>query len=175
MNQYNKPEQTYKETNLNQCLKETHDILNKAKHCFLGPQVDEGFCDKKLVRPIIEIDDKDSNIFRIWIGTRTDSKKVDDVWDNPNIKLAFEDSRKNLKLVIYGNAYIEMDTQFKKKYWFPAWKLFSPNGPKNNIYIAIRIEPTHLELVNFKQKITSESFDLKTVKFNHKNGEWETA
>ena len=175
MDRYKRSKQTANDASLDNCLKVTHHMLKKAKYCFLVTQGEEGWCNTRLVQPIIEIDKQNSANFRIWIGTRPDLRKVDEVWNNPKITLAFEDSHENANLVVYGNAFIETDSQIKKNYWRATWRLFFPNGPKASDYVAIRIEPSRLEILNFKQKITPEPFGLKAAKLIHKNGEWQIA
>lgn len=175
MNLYKNSKRASNDTSLDNCLKATHHMLNKAKYCFLVTQGEDGWCHTRLVQPIIEIDNKNSEYFRIWLGTRQDLRKVEEVWNNPKITLAFEDSRENANLVIYGYAYIETEERIKKNYWKFTWKLFFPKGPKANNYIAIRIEPIELEILNFKQKITPEPFGLKAAKLLRKNGEWQIA
>lgn len=172
---YKKSKLAANDTSLENCLKVTHHMLKKSKYCFLVSQGEDGWCHTRLVQPIIEIDKDEPKNFRIWIGTRTDLRKVEEVWNNPKITLAFEDSKENANLVVYGKAYVETEIQVKQRYWRSTWKLFFPNGPKANDYIAIRIEPKRLEILNFKQKITPEPFGLKAAKLIQKNGEWKIA
>ena len=175
MDLYKRSKQTNSDTSLDNCLSVTHRMLKKAKYCFLITQGEEGWCSTRLVQPIIEIDQDNPKYFRIWIGTRFDLKKVEETWNNPKITLAFEDAKEDANLIIYGNAFVESDTQIKKKYWRPTWKLFFPDGPQSDDYVAIRIEPKRLEILNFKRKINPEPFGLNAAKLIHKNGAWQIA
>ncbi len=175
MGHYKKSKLSANDTSLDNCLKVTHHMLKKAKYCFLVTRGEDGWCNSRLVQPIIDIDPQNPSHFKIWVGTRSDLKKVDEIWNNPKITLAFEDSREDANLVVYGNAFIETDNQIKKRYWRPTWKLFFPDGPKVDDYVAIRIEPIKLEILNFKRNITPEPFGLKAAKLINKNGEWHIA
>lgn len=172
MNHYKKTKLATNDASLDNCLKVTHHMLKKAKYCFLVSNGDQGWCNTRLVQPIVEVDEDNPANFRIWIGTRPDLRKVDEIWNNPKVTLAFEDSKEDANLVVYGNAYIESNAQVKKNYWRTPWKMFFPNGPKANDYVAIRIEPTRLEILNFKRKITPEPFELSAAKLVQNNGKW---
>ncbi len=175
LNYYKRSKQTSNDTSLDNCLKVTHHMLRKSKYCFLVSHGEKGWCHTRLVQPIIEIDKKNPSSFRIWVGTRPDLRKVDEIWNNPKITLAFEDKKENANLVIYGNAYLETKENIKQKYWRPTWKLFFPDGPRHNDFLAIRIEPISLEILNFKRKITPEPFGLSTAKLIQTNGQWQVS
>ena len=175
MNYYKKPKLASNDTSLDNCLDVTHHMLKKAKYCFLVTHGDEGWCNTRLIQPIIEIDEHNPSNFKVWVGTRPDLRKTDEIWNNPKVTLAFEDSREDANLVIYGDAFIEVDTYIKKNYWRATWQLFFPDGPKSDDYITIRIEPYRIEVLSFKKNITPEPFGLKAAKLIHTNGKWQIA
>ena len=174
MDHYKRSKLAANDTSLDNCLRVTHHMLKKAKYCFLVTQGDKGWCNTRLVQPIIDVDENNPNNFKIWVGTRLDLRKVEEIWNNPKVTLAFEDSREDANLVVYGNAFVESNVQIKQNYWRATWKLFFPDGPKSDDYIAIRIEPTRLEVLNFKRKITPKPFGLRAAKLIQNNGEWQT-
>lgn len=170
---YKNHKQKTNNTSLEHCIAVTQHMLEKSKYCFLITHGDQGWCSARLVEPIIATENDTKGLFKIWIGTRKDLRKAEEVWSNPNVTLTFENTREDANLVIYGKAFIETDPKIKRKYWKGAWRMFFPAGPEQDEYIAIRIEPLRMEVMNFSKNITPEPFGLKAaVLINHQN-KWQ--
>ncbi len=131
-----------------------------------------GWCSTRLVEPIFTKEDEGSEGFTVWISVRPDSRKIDELWSNPKVTLAFEDARQDANLVIYGKAFVENHIDIKKKYWKRVWKMFFPDGSESDDYVLIRIEPLRMEILNFKQNITPEPFGLKAAVLVNQGGQW---
>ncbi|HIO92872.1 MAG TPA: pyridoxamine 5'-phosphate oxidase family protein [Leucothrix mucor] len=52
----------------------------------------------------------------------SDSKKVDELWDNPKITITFDNPREDANLIIYGKATIETKPEIKKHCWRKTWE-----------------------------------------------------
>jgi general stress protein 26 len=148
-------------------------MRNKAKYCFLishGIDDRKGWCSARLVEPVFR---KEGADFTIGIGTLPDSRKVDELWDNPKVTLAFENPREDANLVVYGGAFVETRSDMKKYYWKKVWKMFFPDGPESENYVVLRIEPSRMEILNFKQNIIPEPFGLKAAVLVKQDGCWQ--
>lgn len=166
---------SYKQKNnngsLQHCFYVAKQMLKRSKYCFLVTHGEGDWCSARLVEPIIETGEDGK--LTLWIGTRKDLRKTDEIWSNPKVTLTFENTREDANLVIYGNAFIETDPEIKKKHWKTTWQLFFPSGPKSDEYVVIRIEPSRMEIVNFSKNITPEPFGLKSAVLLNHQGQWQ--
>lgn len=173
MHRYKTTKQNSNNNSIKHCVDITHHMLKKSKYCFLITHGDHGWSNARLVQPVIKHDPKNTNTFTIWIGTKIDLRKVDNIWDNPKVTLAFEDSREDANLVIYGKATIETDPAIKKECWRTPWKMFFPFGPESEEYVAIKVQPSRLEILNFSKNITPEPIGLNHIKLILNEGKWQ--
>ena len=155
---------------LKYCLHVAETMREKAKYCFLISNGENSWCKARLVQPVFI--QKGTN-FSIGIGTRADSQKVDELRTNSKVTLAFENAREDANLIIYGEAYVETRLEIKKRYWKKVWKMFFPDGPESKSFVVLRIEPSRMEVLNFKRNITPEPFGLKAATLIIDNGQWQ--
>jgi len=123
----------------------------------------------RYVQPIVEWNESD---FRIWIGTLASSRKAAEIASNPNVTIAIGNDRAGANLIVHGTATIHTDQELRRKYWKPVWRLFFEQGPNDPNYIAICVEPTHLELMDLKGNVVPEPFGLRCLKLVRKNKGW---
>ncbi len=83
------------------------------------------------------------------------------MWKNNKVTLAFENTREDASLVIYGDAFIETETNVKKQYWQKAWTMFFPEGYASKNYVVLRIEPQRMEVLSFKEPLGLKSVTLE--------------
>ncbi len=161
---------------LEHCLHVAEVMRNKAKYCFLisnSSNDRNGWCSARLVEPVFKTEGANNTHFSIGIGTLPESRKTDEVWANPKVTLAFENPREDANLIIYGEAFVETGVEIKKRYWRKVWKMFFPDGSESENYAVIRIEPSRMEILNFKQNITPEPFGLKAAVLVNQGGHWQ--
>ncbi len=151
-------------------LTATRTLLNHAKYCFLITQGKDGYCSTRLVQPIVDLDE-----IVIWFGTHPGLRKVDEIKQNSHVTLAFENTREDSSLILYGKAEIDTTLANRKRYWKYEWRLFFPNGPLSDDYVVIRFEPTKIELMNFKRNIVQEPFGLSPVVLQKRHDQWQIA
>ncbi|RLB97993.1 MAG: hypothetical protein DRH34_14455 [Deltaproteobacteria bacterium] len=121
-----------------------------------------------MVQPIVHFD-----TFEIWLGTNPFLRKIREIEKNPNVTLAFSLEKEHANLIIYGRASIVHDVPERKKHWIGSWLLFFPNGPGGDDFVLIRVEPSKMELMNFKKNIVPEPFGLKPVKIIKDAENWQ--
>jgi general stress protein 26 len=93
--------------------------------------------------------------WKIWLGTSTNSRKVMQVKNNPNVIVFYFDPEGGSYVSIAGKAQIINDPELKKEYWKDEWKVFYPNPEKD--YVLIEVAPVHLEICSFKYKLFWDS------------------
>ena len=146
-------------SSLDHCLNTARSMLKKSKYCFLITNSDKQWPSARMVQPIIDFD-----TFVTWLGTNPTLRKIKEIEKNPNVALAFGNDRENANLIIYGKASIVREVQERRKHWIGSWLLFFPSGPGGDDFVSIRIEPSEMELMNFKKSIVPEPFGLKPIK-----------
>ena len=72
-----------------------------------------------------------------------------------------------------GQAGIVHEAQERRKHWNGSWLLFFPGGPIGDDFVSIRIEPSEMELMNFKKSIVHEPFGLKPIKIAKGAERWQ--
>ena len=111
-----------------------------------------------MVQPIIDFE-----TFEIWLGTNPTLRKIKEIEKDPNVTIAFGNERDNANLIIYGKASIVREFREKVKHWIGSWIMFFPKGPRGDDFVSIRVEPSEMELMNFKHSIVPEPFGLKPI------------
>jgi len=91
----------------------------------------------RIVSPVVE------NDMSIWITTRSTSRKVKQLRQNPKICLAFIEPPDGDKAVtVIGEARIILDIEKKKRVWnlanFDLYEYF-PNGPDSDEFCLLKI------------------------------------
>jgi general stress protein 26 len=164
---YKKRKQKAFNASIGHCLASAREMLKKSKYCFLVTNSDEPWPSARMVQPVIN-----SDTFEIWFGTNPTLRKVIEIKNNPNVTIAFGSEKENANLIIYGKASIVRDVQERRNHWIGSWLLFFPNGPGGDDFVSIRVEPTEMELMNFKRNIVPEPFGLKPVRLIKDKENW---
>ncbi len=152
---------------LDNCLKTVRGMLKKSKYCFLITNGDRQWPSARMVQPKIDFD-----TLEIWFGTSPTLRKIKEIEKNPNVTIAFGDDSEAANLIIHGKANIVSDVQERRKHWIGSWLLFFPNGPKGDDFVSIQVEPSEMELMNFKKNLVPEPFGLNPIKMIKRNGTW---
>ncbi len=168
LKRYKRGKQKSFDSSLNHCLNTARSMLKKSKYCFLITNSDNQCPSARMVQPIIELD-----TFVIWLGTNPTLRKIKEIGQNPNVTIAFGNDRESANLIIYGKATIVRDVKERRKHWIGSWLLFFPGGPGGDDFISIRVEPSEMELMNFKKSIVPEPFGLKPVKIIKDSEGWQ--
>ena len=97
----------------------------------------------RTVSPIVEDD------MSIWVTTRSTSRKVKQLRENPKICLAFVEPPNGDKAVtVIGEAQIIQDIQNKRRVWklapFDLYEHF-PDGPDSNDFCVLKIVIKRIE------------------------------
>ena len=145
-------------------LKEAaREIMTSASNCALISLDQEG-------RPRVrEMDpfppEKD---FTVWFGTNPESRKVNQIKNDPRVTLYYLDNDGSGYVMIHGKAQLDDDVKEKEKRWKVDWEAFYPNYPKD--YLLIKVTPEWMEVVSYAYGIVGDpvTWEPPIVKFDSK-------
>lgn len=100
------------------------------------------------------------NDFTIWFGTNSQSRKVGQIRNNPDVTLYYRDSDDSGYVVIHGKALIIDDEQEKQSRWKEEWEAFYPNDREG--YLLIKVSPEWMEILSVSRGINGDPKTWKT-------------
>lgn len=104
--------------------------------------------------------------FNVWLGTNSNSRKVDQIKNDPRVTLYYLEDNDAGYVMIYGTAYLVDDKEEKEKRWKTEWEAFYPNNRKG--YLLIKIIPEWMEVVSYTHGLLGdpESWEPPKVIFD---------
>jgi general stress protein 26 len=105
--------------------------------------------------------------FTVWMATNPNSRKVDQIKNDPHVTLYYSDKNENGYVSIYGIAELVNDQAEKDNRWKEAWKDFYPDRKEN--YLLIKVTPTRLEVINYNKGINGDSVTWQPAVVNFAN------
>jgi len=94
----------------------------------------------------------------IWLGTSTDSRKVKQIKNNPNVMVFYYDTKGHSYVSVAGQARLVNDPDKKAHYWKKSWTRYYPDPEKD--YILIKVTPDRMEICSYKHKLFWDSKGL---------------
>ncbi|MCW8809704.1 MAG: pyridoxamine 5'-phosphate oxidase family protein [Ignavibacteriaceae bacterium] len=136
------------------------EIINSARYCAL---ITTSLTGEIHVRTMDPFSPEDSMV--IWLGTNSNSRKVIEIKNNPNVTLYYNDPNKSGYVVISGKAKVIDDPEETTKRWKEEWTQFYPNREKN--YILIKVVPEKMEVINYKLGIAGDpvTWQVPSIEF----------
>ncbi len=144
------------------------DIISSVRFCGLATFSDNGQPDIRTMDPF----PPDEN-FIVWLGTNPRSRKVNQIRNNSDVLLYYNDPAGNGYVVVHGSAELINDKEEKVNHWKEEWSRFYPD--KDSSFILIKVIPKKLDVINYKKGIygdpktwraTSIVLENKNVKFD---------
>jgi general stress protein 26 len=141
-------------TELNDATKEklivaAREIMDASGTCVLITLDDESLPMARIMDPFPPESD-----FTVWFGTNATSRKVDQIKNNPDVTLYYQDSDASGYVVIHGKAQLIDDQKEKQNRWKDAWESFYPN--KREGYLLIKVSPGWMEILSYTRGITGD-------------------
>ena len=84
--------------------------------------------------------------FTIWFGTKSNTRKVDQIKNDPRVTLYYLSQDNSGYVVISGKAELVDDPEMKEKYWKKEWEQFYSEKEKD--YLLIKVTPIWLEVLS---------------------------
>lgn len=141
-------------------LKIAHIIVDSAK-CKVLVSVDED--GKPHAREMDPFAPEEN--WTIWFGTNPNTRKVQQIKNNPNVAVFYYDSKSLSYVSINGTAELLNDQKLKQKYWKDYWDRYYADPEKD--YILIKVVPDRLELISYQYQLfwTGDAFMPQVVEF----------
>lgn len=133
----------------NKLIQAAKEIISNAGTCALITLDGEG-------RPRVRAMDAfpPENDFTVWFGTNPESRKVNQIKNDPRVTLYYLDKDGSGYVMIHGKAQLVNDTGEKEKHWKVEWEAFYPD--KNESYLLIKVTPEWMEVVSYAYGITGD-------------------
>jgi len=140
--------------NVNDATKErliiaAREIMDTAGTCALITLDDKSIPMVRIMDPFPPESD-----FTIWLGTKSESRKVTQIKNNPNVSLYYQDSDDSGYVVIHGKAQIIDEQKEKQNRWKDGWEVFYPNNRQG--YLLIKVSPEWMEILSYTRGITGD-------------------
>lgn len=149
------PESTSKNINLKKAASE---IITEARLCALITYDSAGIANVRTMQPFLPEED-----FTIWFGTNSNSRKVTDIANKPDVVLYYASPDASGYVVLHGKAKIVRDDSLKQKYWMENWKDFYKEDRSD--YLLIKVKPETMEILSMKHGITGDTITWKVPSF----------
>ena len=143
------------------------DIISSVKFCGLVTIGDNGLPDIRTMDPFPP--DKD---FTVWFGTNPKSRKINQIKNNPDVALYYNDSAGNGYVVIHGRAELINDKNEKTKHWKEEWSRFYPDNDTS--YLLIKVVPQKLDVINYKKAIYGDPVTWRAASVFFENNSMKT-
>jgi general stress protein 26 len=92
--------------------------------------------------------------FTVWLATHPNTRKVQQIKNNPSVTLYYPDKMDKGYVVIHGIAELVNDQKEKDTRWKGEWKNFYAN--RTDAYLLIKVTPHYLELINYNHGISGD-------------------
>jgi general stress protein 26 len=125
------------------------NIMNTAGSCALITLDQEG-------RPRVRAMDAfpPEKDFTVWFGTNKNTRKVEQIRNDPRVTLYYLEDNEAGYVMIHGNAELVDDPEQKEKRWKEGWEAFYQN--KDEDYLLIRVTPKWMEVVSYTYGIEGD-------------------
>lgn len=151
------------ETKTNQLKKEIKEVAKEimidAENCALITINSLGIAHVRTMNPFLPEED-----FTVWMGTKTNSLKVQQIKNNNKVSLYYFDAKSVSYVTLQGTATVVNEQNIKEKYWKKAWENFYKN--KTSDYILIKFVPNNANVISEKYKLLGDSITWKTPQIN---------
>lgn len=134
------------DTARNKILSAARGIMTSVESCALISLDQEGRPRVRAMDPFLPIDD-----FTVWLGTNANSRKVEQIKNDPRVTLYYLEDNDAGYVMIYGTAELVDDPEKKEKWWKPEWEAFYPDGRED--YLLIKVTPEWMEVVSYTYDI----------------------
>lgn len=100
-----------------------------------------------------------SEEFVIWFGTNTQSRKVEQIRNDPRVSVYYIAHNNSGYVSIQGIATLVDDIELKEKYWKKEWEDYYPENKQN--YLLIKVNPVSMEVLSPPHGINNDPLTWK--------------
>lgn len=142
-------------------LRAAREIITSAGKVALITQDEEGTPQIRTMDPFEPEAD-----FTVWLATHPNTRKVQQIKNNPSVTLYYPDKKDKGYVVIHGKATLVNDQKEKDIRWKNEWKNFYAN--RTDAYLLIKVTPHYLELINYNRGIAGDPKTWQPVRVEFK-------
>jgi general stress protein 26 len=119
--------------------KSIRQLKRLLKGMSIGMLTTQSSAGESHMRPMLvhEVDDSGC----LWFLTDRTSRKAWELIDNPNASVAFQSSRGDRYVSVYGTAVVVRDDMTVKRLWNPTYRAWFPKGKHDPelVLVAVRV------------------------------------
>lgn len=138
-------------------MEAAREIMTSAESCALITIDQEGRPRVRAMDAFLPEED-----FTIWFGTNSNSRKVDQIKNNPKVTLYYLEKGSAGYVMIYGTAELVDDKKEKEKRWKTEWEAFYQENRDN--YLLIKFSPEWMEVVSYTYGIHGDPVSWEPAK-----------
>lgn len=133
----NQPEDNREDLVGKEAVKKMKELVEKANTCFFCTRIttNESFSTRPM--SVQKIDEEGT----LWFLSPSDSKKNEEISDDPLVQLLFQGSQYSDFITIYGEATINQDKVMIKELWQPMLKTWFTEGQDDPRITVIKVVP----------------------------------
>ena len=133
----NQPEDNRKDLSGEGAIKKMKELVEKANSCFFCTRIktNESFSTRPM--SVRKIDDEGT----LWFLNASDSKKNEEIANDPAVQLLFQGSQYSDYINIYGTVTISKDKAMIKELWQPILKTWFTEGQDDKRITALKVVP----------------------------------
>jgi general stress protein 26 len=144
--------------------------MRRKKYCLLATHGD-GSVDARVVEP-----HPPGRDFSVWMMTRPGSRKAAQLRRDPACTLVYQDDARYACVVLVGRATLVDDPAECRARFRPLWYAFWPDGPESGNVVAIRFEPSRIEVWDAWRRVTPTPFgEVSAAVVRGAGGSWVRA
>lgn len=133
----------------NKALTAAKGIMTNATTCALITVDQEGQPRVRTMDPF-----PPENDFTVWFGTKKNTRKVEQIKNDPRVTLYYLENGDSGYVVIHGKAHLIDDKKEKEKRWKESWEAFYTDKNKN--YLLIKVVPENMEVLSYTHGIMAD-------------------
>ncbi len=140
-------------------------VMKASKYCFLITLDESGHPAARVMDPFVP-----EAGMKIWMGTNKNTRKVEQIKNNPKATLAYYDAEGMGYVTLIGKARLVTDPKLKEKWRKEEWKAFYPKEEYSKVYVLIEFTPFRIEVMDISRKVLVSIFHPEIVVL--KNSVW---
>ncbi|HUQ80525.1 MAG TPA: pyridoxamine 5'-phosphate oxidase family protein [Gemmatimonadaceae bacterium] len=81
----------------------------------------------------------------VWFFSAADSRKVEEIEDDPEVELSYSDTKRFLFISMSGTAAVVRDREKKRELWVEDLERWFEDGPDSDDIVLLKITPVVVE------------------------------
>jgi general stress protein 26 len=137
------------------------EMIEETRLCALVTIDESGRPHTRTMDPFLPDED-----FVIWMGTNRNTRKVEEIQNDPRVNLYYQHPQGAGYVSISGIARLVDDPAEKARRWKEGWEQFYTNRDRE--YLLIAVTPERMEVINFQRGLFGDpvTWEAPVVEFS---------